>query len=241
MDKVETELAAAWVRGWVVSRGTPRPVPTEWGLRVDVGQPRQVVRHVVFEPGEAVVRSLAAAVSEPATWLKTFVEPEDVRPFLTPAWRDDAPGWIMAVDLSPSDVRLPDGYTAATGTADGVTRVRILAADGSLAAAGQYGHAGHGNSDNRDNRDNRDNNAGHDSRHSHHSPNGATVTIDQISTDPAHQRKGLGSAVMRTLQNEAFAAGAHSAVLGATIEGRALYESLGWKVHLPLAGFVFEG
>jgi hypothetical protein len=29
-------------------------------------------------------------------------------------------------------------------------------------------------------------------------------------------------------------------VLGASAEGRALYEALGWQVHAPLAGFVYR-
>jgi hypothetical protein len=34
--------------------------------------------------------------------------------------------------------------------------------------------------------------------------------------------------------------GAHTAVLGATDEGQALYASLGWTLLAPLAGFVHQ-
>jgi hypothetical protein len=40
---------------------------------------------------------------------------------------------------------------------------------------------------------------------------------------------------MRVLQQQAHAAGATRAVLGATTEGRALYESLGWRTHTAFA------
>ncbi|MFJ8495383.1 GNAT family N-acetyltransferase [Streptomyces sp. NPDC094038] len=54
---------------------------------------------------------------------------------------------------------------------------------------------------------------------------------DQILTAPVHQRRGLGSAVMGALQQQALAAGATRTVLGASPQGRALYESLGWRTH----------
>jgi ribosomal protein S18 acetylase RimI-like enzyme len=116
----------------------------------------------------------------------------------------------MAADVAPADVRVPDGYTVSPSTENGVTRVRVLAADGSEAARGQLGHA-----------------------------DGHSV-VDQIATEPGHQRRGLGRVVMHTLANAAFEAGESVSILGATIEGRALCESPGWKVHAPLAGFVYR-
>ena len=64
--------------------------------------------------------------------------------------------------------------------------------------------------------------------------------VDQVSTEPAHQRRGLGTVVMRALANAALEAGSSTGILGATNQGRALYETLGWKVHAPLAGFVYR-
>ena len=210
---MSVELAALtrlWAEGWAVSRGTPAPVETEWGLRIDVGVPNQLLRHVLLEPEEAGVRNLAATVGEPLTWIKSHVEPALLAAWLPDGWTEDVPGWIMAVDVLPGHVAVPDGYAVSTSTENGVTRVRILAADGSEAARGQIGHAGdHG-------------------------------TVDQIATDPAHQRRGLGRVVMSALANSAFDAGESISVLGATIEGRALYESIGWKVHAPLVGFVYK-
>ena len=64
---------------------------------------------------------------------------------------------------------------------------------------------------------------------------------DRIVTDPAHQRRGLGRAVMHALQALARAHGRHANVLVATAEGRALYESLGWRLHAPWATAVIPG
>jgi len=58
---------------------------------------------------------------------------------------------------------------------------------------------------------------------------------DRIVTEPAHQRRGLGRAVMGALQALAHAHGRHAGVLVATPQGRALYESLGWRLHAPWA------
>jgi GNAT superfamily N-acetyltransferase len=204
------ELTRLWVEGWAVSRGTPAPVGTEWGLRVDVGAPNQLLRHVLLDPEEDGVRRLAAGLSEPMTWLKSHVEPSTLGPWLPAGGTEDTPGWIMAADVLPNHVALPDGYRVSTNTENGVTRVRALAADGSEAARGRLGHAG------------------------------AHGTVDRIATDPAHQRRGLGRVVMHTLGNAAFEAGESLSALGATIEGGALYESPGWKVHAPPAGFIYK-
>ncbi|OKI24868.1 GNAT family N-acetyltransferase [Streptomyces sp. CB03911] len=206
-----SELARAWVAGWVASRATAAPVEERWGLRIEVGHPKQVTRHVLFDTDGNTVRELAGTITAPTTWIKAFVEPGTIAPHLSPAdWTEDIPGFLMAADLRPAAVETPDGYTLGTETTHGVTRVRILAPDGSLAARGQI------------------------------APTGATAVVDQVETDPAHQRRGLGTVVMRSLGNTALDQGAGTGILGATIEGRALYESLGWTVRAPLAGFVYR-
>ena len=131
-----------------------------------------------------------------------------MRPWFRSAWVPDSPGFLMSVDLRSSAVRLPDGYSATVETADGVTYVRVLAADGELAAGGQLGLTN------------------------------AACVFDRISTEKAHQRLGLGTAVMGTLTNSAVENGVTTGILGASTQGRALYETLGWKVLAPLTGFI---
>ena len=57
---------------------------------------------------------------------------------------------------------------------------------------------------------------------------GVIAVYDRIAVDPGRRRRGLGRRVMRTLEREA---GANQGVLVATVEGRALYASLGWALH----------
>ena len=207
---MSADLIHRWSEGWAVSRGTAAPVVTQWGLRIEVGAENQLRRHLLLDPQEQPVRELAASIDEPLTWLKSHVEPAVLAPWLPGGWVEDDPGWLMAIDVAPAAVVLPDGYRLTSEAKEGVTYVRILASGDELAARGQYGYVGD------------------------------YGTVDQITTEPAHQRRGLGSAVMSALANAADQLGASTSVLGATVQGRALYESLGWKVHAPLAGFVYK-
>ncbi|TDC15992.1 GNAT family N-acetyltransferase [Streptomyces sp. 8K308] len=209
-DTATPELVLAWTAGWAVSRETPAPVEQPWGVRIDVGQLHHVARHVLPAADEAAVRGVVAAVTVPATHLKAFVDVERVAGWLTPDWTEGDHGHLMATALRGSAARVPAGYRLAVETAAGVTRARVFAADGSLAARGQV------------------------------APVGDAAVVDQVETHPAHQRRGLGSVVMRTLANEAVERGATTGILGATHEGRALYETLGWAVAAPVTAFVYR-
>ncbi|MEY9876563.1 GNAT superfamily N-acetyltransferase [Streptacidiphilus sp. MAP12-33] len=208
---------ADWVSGWVVSRGASEPEAAAWGWTVDVGQEAQVARHVVVDADEARVRAAAERARGVGWWLKVFLPqacdaPEPlVLGWLGPGWAADMPGYLMALDLKAdageqaTPGSLPPGYTLRGWTRGDVVRVLVAAPDGSLAARGQAGLAGE------------------------------VAVPDQIATMAAHQRLGLGSVVMRSLQQQALAAGASRAVLGASTQGRALYESLGWQAHTAFA------
>ncbi|MFD9074990.1 GNAT family N-acetyltransferase [Streptomyces lasiicapitis] len=206
------ELVRIWAAGWAVSRRTPRPAELPWGVYVEVGKPDQAGRHVLPEPSAAVVRAAAASVTAPYTWLKVPVEPLDAEPWLPEGWVVDKEecGYLMAVGLRPAEPVAPDGYTASVETDDGVTFVRVHDGAGQLAAQGQMAVLGH-----------------------------ATV-VDRVVTQEAHRRRGLGGFVMRTLTDEALARGAAIGVLGATPDGRALYETLGWHLSAPLAACVYR-
>lgn len=204
-------LARAWVEGWVVSRGAAPPVEEAWGLTVDVGLVPQVRRYVLPDADETLVRTLVRTVSAPGTWIKCFLEPETVEPWLAPGWALGTPGFLMASPLDAvPEPRCPRGYRLRTWTRGGLTRVLVTTDEHAFAARGQIAVPAPG----------------------------ATAVVDQIETAPDHRRRGLGRLVMHTLCTTAAAAGSRSAVLGATIEGRALYEHLGWTVHAPLTGAV---
>ncbi|MFB6613790.1 GNAT family N-acetyltransferase [Streptomyces sp. NPDC085524] len=193
-----------------MARRLPEPVEVPWGLRIEVGQPAQAVRHVLLDPDAALAHGLIGTVTEPATWIKAFLPTDEMEPWFPSAWEPADPCFLMTADLRPSRVQPPDGYTVTVETADGVTDVRVLGADGELAAVGLTGLA-----------------------------DGACV-FDQIVTEPAHRRRGLGTVVMAALADAAVESGVSAGILGATVQGRALYEALGWKVLSPLNGFVYR-
>ncbi|MEV0523731.1 GNAT family N-acetyltransferase [Streptomyces sp. NPDC050439] len=204
------ELARSWVDGWTVSRRAPKPVDEPWGLSIQVGQRAQMVRHVLLDTDTETARRLIGSVTRPATYVKAFLAADVMRPWFSPEWAPTDPGFLMAVDLRPSAVRAPRGYTATTETTGGVIDVRVLAADGELAARGQVGLTG------------------------------AAGVFDQIVTEEAHRRLGLGTVVMGALTEAAIESGATTGLLGATVQGRALYETLDWKVLAPLTGFIHK-
>lgn len=212
-------LVRAWVDGWVVSRGAAPPVREPWGFTVDVGLVDQVSRHVFDALGddvdETVVRKVAGGVTGTGVWLKVFRDPAEVGPWLGEGWWiDPEPGSLMTVPLtaaSPESTYVPPGHRMRDWTVGGVTRVLLAAPDGSLAARGQV------------------------------TPTGATAVFDRIETAPAYRQRGLGSVVMRRLQEVAAAAGAETGVLAGTPAGRGLYESLGWRAEALLTSAKFLG
>ncbi|MFI2259261.1 GNAT family N-acetyltransferase [Streptomyces tubercidicus] len=206
------ELVRTWVAGWATSRHTPRPAERPWGLFVEVGLPDQVARHVLPDAHELAVREAASSVTVPHTWLKVPMDPAEVGRWLPEGWVVDKgeSGHLMATDLRTTAPRAPEGYTASLDTRDAVTYLQVRDVEGELAAWGQMAVLGR-----------------------------ATV-IDRVTTESAHRRRGLGAFVMRTLADHAVAEGVTLGVLGATDDGRALYETLDWKVYAPLAACIYR-
>ncbi|MER6779487.1 MULTISPECIES: GNAT family N-acetyltransferase [unclassified Streptomyces] len=203
------EAVRAWVHGWSASRGAAEPAPSAWGFTIDVGLHGHVMRHVLHSADEATVRGITGSATAPGVWLKAFVPPETLAPWLAPGWRlAGGAGYLMSASLPLAPARapgrIPEGYRMNTWTRDGVTRALVRTADGAFAARAQIAVTGH------------------------------TAVVDQVETDPAHQRRGLGRLVMDRLTEAAAEHGATAGVLGATPEGRALYEATGWRVLAPL-------
>ncbi|MEV6808786.1 GNAT family N-acetyltransferase [Streptomyces sp. NPDC051132] len=202
------EAVRTWVEGWAVSRGAARPTPRPWGFTVDVGLAGEVARHVVTAADEATVRKLAENTTAPRIPLKAFVPARTLAAWLPPGWTLlDGHAVLMAAGLDGVEAppRLPDGYRLLGWDRADVTRVVVRAADGSFAARGQL------------------------------AVTGRAAVVDQVETHPAHRRRGLGRVVMGTLAEAGARQGARAAVLGATDEGRALYETVGWQVVAPLS------
>jgi GNAT superfamily N-acetyltransferase len=198
--RADPHLVEKWLRARSVSRGLPQPVPESGGFRVETGLPAERRRHV-FPAWSEGLRRVAESITDPHVFLK-FCGPEAVLMEALPAgWQSRPLGYVMTGPLAHARrPGLPEGYRLDLSREGPVTVVRIEAADGTQAAGGRAV-----------------------------SRDGVFI-YDQIRTDAAHRRRGLGTAVMVTLE----AHGRHasdSQVLVATPEGRSLYATLGWRVH----------
>ena len=206
------EIFLAWIRGWALARELAPPVPHADGFHIDVGMPRQASRYVFPHPSP-VLAELGAAITQPWVYLKARATSEQLRALLPARWRIEPLHYMMTCDARafPGDGALPPGYVLQVDDVvaqTGNAHARVLAPDGELAAAGHIALDEH------------------------------LAIYDRIVTEAAHQRRGLGRAVMHALQALARAHGRHAGVLVATDEGRCLYETLGWQLHAPWAGAV---
>ena len=205
----------AWIRGWALTREVDPPVPHADGFHIAVGLPRQAARYVFASPSPAIAE-LGASITQPWTYIKAYATSEQLRALLPDRWRIEELHYMMTCDARPfpGGGEVPAGYSVDVDDAAAATgrgHVHVVAPDGTLAASG-------------------------------HAAMGERLAIyDRIVTEPAHQRRGLGRAVMHALQALARAHGRHEGVLVATDQGRALYESLGWRLHSPWAGAVIPG
>ena len=217
MPSIDTHLDifAAWSRGWAITREVPPPVPHADGLRIEVGLPRQARRYV-FPHASQALHELGETIAQPWVFLKACATSDELRALLPARWQMQDDHFMMTCgDASfAGSGALAPGY--ALQAEDDAVRTRqahvhVHAEDGSLAASG------------------------------HLALDERFAIYDRIVTEPAHQRRGLGRAVMHALQALARAHGRHASVLVATTEGRALYETLGWRPHAPWATAVIPG
>ncbi len=203
-------IATAWARGWTLTRSKASPVSQPYGCKIDLGLPEHLERHVVVDFEAGILRELASSLWTPGTWLKVCAHPEKVIPFLPENWQVQPPEYLMAVALNDTAAAAHDGYRLSLSTSGAVTDVELRDMDGQLAARGRVAHSD------------------------------GIATFDQIVTEPAHQRKGLGRVIMATLGKLSIAQEARVGVLVATEQGRALYQTLGWTLVSPVTAAVIS-
>jgi hypothetical protein len=201
---METELLEGWLRARSVARGLPQPVADHGGLRVDTNLPHERRRYVVAAPTPRI-GELARTIDEPDVLIKMCGPAARLQALVTPRWQLHPAGYLMTMDTNRSPApSLPLGYWLQVETAFPCTTARIFAEDGTLAASG-YAAEYEG-----------------------------VFVFDRIATAPAHQHRGLGTAVMAALGGAQQSQAARR-VLVATEAGRALYASIGWRMQSHFA------
>ncbi|WP_164465990.1 GNAT family N-acetyltransferase [Actinoplanes teichomyceticus] len=143
--------------------------------------------------------------TEPGTWIKAATNPSDLHRVLPARWAMSDTGYLMTVPFTGGDPVVPAPYSTQLEVEGDVIVASVLDTAGRTAARGRL------------------------------APAGRVGVIDQVETAPTHRRRGLASAVMRTLAHHAVRRGMHRGVLVATDDGRELYRTLGWTVRSPIA------
>ncbi|MGW2009169.1 GNAT family N-acetyltransferase [Streptomyces nigrescens] len=250
----------AWVDGWARARGTEAPQAVPGGFRIEVRRPGHLARHVLSEAEPAVLRDLVDTLTTPGLWIKACAPREVVEPLLTADWEISEPQYLMTTDrlaASRSGAGLPSGYRLEIVDEGGaVFEARVHAAGGPGAGAGSCSGAEAGARAGAGAEAGSCSGTGAGSGGAERpgpvlaasgraalttgapgsspAPYAPSVVFDMIGTEPAHQRRGLGRAVMAALAGRAVERGARQGVLVASPDGRALYEAMGWRLRSPV-------
>jgi GNAT superfamily N-acetyltransferase len=139
-----------------------------------------------------------AAIAGPDVFIEVCARREAVTPWLPEGWTVRDRGYLMSRSLGSEASNPPEGFDLIVGGDGERIEATVRSTCGDLAARGVCGLVGQ------------------------------AAVFDQIVTEEAFRRRGLGRAVMATLSNAASARRATSGVLIATAPGRALYVTLGW-------------
>lgn len=199
--RADPALVAAWVSGWARSRGVGAPSPAFGGWRVQVGLPDQTARYVFAEASTGVATA-SRAILDPLVFIKVCAAPDRVRALLGQGWTIQSVSSMMSTNrLGDAEAALPAGYRLDHSVEADGHVATIVAQDGETAARGRMVLVG------------------------------GTAVFDRIETTAAHRRRGLGRALINALGRLARRHGAQTGALVATPDGRALYTSLGWRLH----------
>jgi GNAT superfamily N-acetyltransferase len=168
-------------------------------------------RRFVFASLTRTVGDLARGISEPWVLIKACAPLDRLAEEVGPPWIPRPPGFLMTAKPEMSAVPLSRAYRLEERPEASARLVQVKSADNQTVALGRVVMV-----------------------------EGYAI-YDRIETRPEHRRRGLATAVMGELQALAIAAGAHTGVLVATTDGRALYERLGWRLRSPYSTIVIPG
>jgi GNAT superfamily N-acetyltransferase len=211
-QRVSKETIGKWLKGWSLSRNLPLPGAFRSGYKVEVGYEKQKTRFVFPELNQDVLET-AQTIEDPWIYIKVCEKAEKVKSLLSPNWIIQPQGYMMERN-EPMCFGLKEQvteYHIEYESLDQCHLVRILDEHGMQASVGRVILVED------------------------------LAIYDRISTEPKHQRKGLGTIVIKELEKVALSNGITKNILVATEAGRKLYGSLGWEVHSFYTSFVIPG
>ena len=152
----------------------------------------------VFDRPCAEVRKLADRIREPAILVKVCASETEVEPLLGQGWTFGTSRAFMASALEAVPPLMADGYPVSVVAEP--WGYCAIASTGDGTVAGRAGLLLEGN----------------------------MAVIDRLVVGERHRGRGLGSAIVAALHNEAGRRGATRGALVATMAGRRIYERFGW-------------
>ncbi|MFD1611653.1 GNAT family N-acetyltransferase [Sphingomonas tabacisoli] len=197
----------ALVAAWLSARSTARGLPQpvpDHGGLRVDTKAPTEKRRYVFARPCDGLAVLGGTIDEAHVPLKLCASANVLAGLVGPRWVVDDSAAMMMCEAAMPVRDTPGGYGLTIDEDGGVFRCNIRAVSGEHAASGYAVE------------------------------NAGAFVFDRIVTEPAHQRRGLGSAMMAALAARRRSSESRF-VLVATVAGRALYESLGWLVVAPYA------
>jgi GNAT superfamily N-acetyltransferase len=210
------DLIRRWQAPWGLIRGLPPAERTADALRVRLGLPGREYEVLAYDEGDRVRRLAAEVATAPdPTWLTVFTDrPDQAEIAMKEGGLPPAPYRERFMSIALADqpsATAPAPYEVVIVENGPVIRAEVQLAGGEIAA---YGHAAVVDTD---------------------------VSVHDVRTLDAHQRRGLGRAVMSALAERALAQGGKTAYLTASAEGERLYLTLGWTNLLTMVVGKSEG
>jgi len=204
----DPDLIALFARGWALTRGVAPPVSVSGGHYIHVDQPDQKARYIFPSLDPETLVALAARIDEPFVYLKVCAAPDAVRSALPDRWIIREPPTFMMTAPLRQTVLALPSPYKLEVAANGEMWRAAILYGEQEVARGRIVLLD------------------------------GTALFDQVGTDEAHRRKGLGRIVMQALANTALEGGVANGLLSATEMGRCLYETIGWSVHAPYTSAV---
>ena len=214
-----THLLEIWVAGWAGCRGyeTRREGRFPAAFRADTTHEWE---YFAFDPSESEFAALAAKTAEVAPRVLTILTNDVARyTFLGQQHGlhvTSASQTMMIVDMETQDSEDPwlsDDDLKLSTSRTDGVHHAVVRGGEEVAASGRVFVVGH------------------------------TAIFDNIVTAPTHQRRGLGSFIMKALAAQAFEHDVDSGLLLASLDGQKLYSHLGWRTvcHVLMLSTSDEG
>jgi GNAT superfamily N-acetyltransferase len=214
-----TRLVEIWVTGWAGCRGYETRMDGRFPavLRADTTKEWEYYAH---DPSDTEFSELAAKTAEAEARILTILTNDVARYHYLAGQQGlnvtSASQTMMIVDMETQDSEDPwlaDEDLKLSTSNEDGVHHAVVRSGDTLAASGRVFVVGH------------------------------TAVFDKIIVEPAFQRRGLGSFIMRALAAQAFEHDVENGLLLASLDGQKLYSHLGWTTlcHVLMLSSSDEG